>query len=72
MRRWTEGETREGSTEKNKTKFYRWVPVVDAHGEDVTSEARGKEGCPYEAVDEARAFTTPRPADGEAREEAME
>jgi len=52
-RRWVEGETREGY-EKNKTRFHRWVPVVDARGEDVTSAPRGEERCPYVLAEDGK------------------
>jgi len=44
FRRWVDG------AEKNKTKFYKWMPVIDAKGVDVESRARGAAGSRYEVI----------------------
>ena len=44
FRRWVDG------AEKNKTKFYKWMPVIDANGVDVESRARGAAGSRYEVI----------------------
>ena len=50
--RWVEGDAREGQTERAKTTFRKWMPVVDANGADVESSPRGSEGCAYECAEE--------------------
>ena len=39
-------------TEKTKTTFRKWTPVVDANGADAESRPRGREGCAYECAEE--------------------
>jgi hypothetical protein len=49
-RRWVDG------AEKNKSKFYKWIPVIDANGVDVESRPRGAEGSKYEVIPEPAAM----------------